>query len=826
MPPSGVLCPGNWILSTNTDMVFVPKRGQGLADLAKDLEGDAYGLPRFEIPEWLWESVPRNDPRRMMDLLDEWSGSIGLDEVTLGHDWILYDAPGDFQLIRRSLVDEIHGFDEEMIHGWHVDSNFWKRVHNRLGSIGSVHPDLAGYHTNHNRTLTRWTSDSSGGNDLTRFVYGVGHSALPEQADTWGLAQFDIPEIRLTRANPVQMLEAAAARSAGQNAQPIISDSREQRTVLDYDARHVLPFMLDPIISSHPRPSVGYAGINASTRDMLTHSLARLSPPATLMTGDAALDDAELLIVDLGVDMSTGRGPITPDEADEFIGLQEKIPDALGRRPTPPDVLLINGISGVWSTWVREHFHVLYGTYHGRVQGAVPRAEQNDTASGADQARMLRFIARRPHPRPLIATTPSTWLLDLADPSSITCLGPGWESVDRDGALLGGDQAALTFTGRAGGSAGLHAVVELTSWPPESGVVPEPVNLRVEVGGAVLLDESVTPRGRQTAFHTTCPSLTGGEHTLVMTVTTATGEPYDPRLTGGVHPWIRLEGLRLHDLQMAEGSNPTGVLTPVGTNAEGETALAGWWARSDEEGVWAVARGGALVVAPDPPVSDLALLLLGHPERPAQRIAIAARGDGETRTEATISSQRTQVITVELPPPAVGHPTTVTFEEIGQAAPTGEIAQLWSFGPSRNDYGVGDRLVFQSGSADTSVLQTGWHSPESGGVWMAATEAEIRFRPRAPLRTGTTLLIEGGLFHPASQALEATVNDRRAKVRLRRRRSRIEIVMPADMEGGEVLRLRLFVSPLVSPAQLGGSTDERELGAVITALVIDPRRSG
>lgn len=45
-----------FILSTNTDMIFVPRRGLSLTDLVRDLPYGYYGLPRFEIPETLWRA--------------------------------------------------------------------------------------------------------------------------------------------------------------------------------------------------------------------------------------------------------------------------------------------------------------------------------------------------------------------------------------------------------------------------------------------------------------------------------------------------------------------------------------------------------------------------------------------------------------------------------------------------------------------------------------------------------------------------------------------------------------------------------------------------
>ena len=44
-----------WILSTNTDMIFVPRSGRSLSEIAAALQDGFYHLPRFEVPESLWE---------------------------------------------------------------------------------------------------------------------------------------------------------------------------------------------------------------------------------------------------------------------------------------------------------------------------------------------------------------------------------------------------------------------------------------------------------------------------------------------------------------------------------------------------------------------------------------------------------------------------------------------------------------------------------------------------------------------------------------------------------------------------------------------------
>ena len=61
-----------WILSTNTDMIFVPSGDiSSLADAVRDLPDGQYIAPRFELPEPLWEAFPRSDPQAVMRSCEE-----------------------------------------------------------------------------------------------------------------------------------------------------------------------------------------------------------------------------------------------------------------------------------------------------------------------------------------------------------------------------------------------------------------------------------------------------------------------------------------------------------------------------------------------------------------------------------------------------------------------------------------------------------------------------------------------------------------------------------------------------------------------------------
>ena len=77
-----------WLLSTNTDMVFVPLEGASLSEICRDLPDGFYGLPRFELPEWLWEELPRADPTTALDIVARLGPGLRLNEPTVSHEWI------------------------------------------------------------------------------------------------------------------------------------------------------------------------------------------------------------------------------------------------------------------------------------------------------------------------------------------------------------------------------------------------------------------------------------------------------------------------------------------------------------------------------------------------------------------------------------------------------------------------------------------------------------------------------------------------------------------------------------------------------------------
>lgn len=664
--------PGNWILSTNTDMVFVPRGEGSLTDLVADLDGDAYCLPRFEIPEWLWEAVPRNDPRQMINVLHDWGERIGLDEVTLGHDWILYDAPGDFQLVRRTLIEDVHGFDEEMIHGWHVDSNLWRRIYNRTGYIGTLYPDIAGYHTNHNRTLTRLMAAQPTGNDLVKFVYEVQHSSLPKQADSWGFAYEEIQEVLLRRTDPYPLLRASSARAASQSGPLITSDTRGQISVLNYDARHILPFALDPLIAEKPRPSLGYVGLNMSTAEMLSNATIALGRPDGLVRGDDAPRLADVVVLDLGIDASARSTPIMRAEVEDLVRILRKAVEALRVRDPAPMILIINAISGIWDPWVRAQFNLSYGTFHTRIQPAELREKVPEEPIDERVLRSLLFVTRDPAGTAIAQRDVDTEVLDLGYGAGYDGLDSNWEFVDEVGAYVGGGEAVLRFRTTQSIHGEMRVDVDLSCYSTTAGP-PDPLLLDVILDDAVLFAGALAPIPQITTVRMMTTVRSGTEHMLRIRARTADGVPYRPQHSGGTQPWVRLGGLRL--TPALTPTLPMGEWVPVHPGSPAEELLRGRWTATNPYGSWSVGEG--FLEIPTNGATEVEFEILGHEGRGSGHTRVAATGATSIHGDIPyIAHDCPGRLVVTVPEPDAAGNVRVEFVAVDPPAPSGEIVEV------------------------------------------------------------------------------------------------------------------------------------------------------
>jgi hypothetical protein len=246
-----------WILSTNPDMIFVPSdSSKTLTSLVGALPDGFYLLPRFSLPESFWElSLERSSPKENIDFLREQSATFHLKTTVRRQGFLKYDNPGDFQLMLRADAFQIGGFDEEMVKGWHVDSNLCKRMA-LLGRTGkSLENELMAFHCDHNRKESL-VHQRVVENNWDRFVSQVDSATVSHP--NWGLKDKEIEEIGL---NPhVSALSSALSQSAKKDH--VIDIRLNTFNTLTYAPSRVFVSLADHLCHLPKTIDIAYIGHN------------------------------------------------------------------------------------------------------------------------------------------------------------------------------------------------------------------------------------------------------------------------------------------------------------------------------------------------------------------------------------------------------------------------------------------------------------------------------------------------------------------------------------------------------------------------------------
>jgi hypothetical protein len=263
-----------WILSTNTDMIFITKDGLPLNNYVDKLSDGFYCAPRMEIPETIWESYDRKNPYKIINDTREYGEKFHLNEIVYGNEVILYDGPGDFQLMLRSDLFEIKGFHERMLLGWHLDSNISKRLKIKYGVVEDAGPFVYGYHCDHTRQITASHAYKSPENSANEFVENVNSFELHEQSITWGLNGYDIEEINIKKSSADYYLNVLDKVIKNRLYSPNISYYKSKNygyQPIDFD--HVLVFIYDLLINSAPSLKICYNG-SKRLRELVSECIA------------------------------------------------------------------------------------------------------------------------------------------------------------------------------------------------------------------------------------------------------------------------------------------------------------------------------------------------------------------------------------------------------------------------------------------------------------------------------------------------------------------------------------------------------------------------
>jgi hypothetical protein len=322
-----------WILYTNTDMLLVPRNeGESLSDILGALPDGFYQTPRFELPEMLWEAAfDRRDPIGNFAKLREWAMRFHLNQVVHNFMPMRYDALGDFQAALREDMFAIHGFDEEMLLGWHCDSNLAARLALYRGTVDTLIDKVFGYHCDHTRVAA---ANNKGRqtkmNDQDRFIWDVSTPYLPRQAADWGWPELEVEEVRLDHDTSYERFVTGVGAAIEPATSPYRATNLEWHLFNDltYDLPHTLPFVCDQVLTYPRKTALMLVGCRP---DFLSHFLTAwhamgfsgpilvpdecLGLPVDLPgveTGPFAelLQRAELFIFEFGLATQRGDEPI------------------------------------------------------------------------------------------------------------------------------------------------------------------------------------------------------------------------------------------------------------------------------------------------------------------------------------------------------------------------------------------------------------------------------------------------------------------------------------------------------------------------------------
>lgn len=449
-----------WLLSTNTDMILVPLQGASLSEICRELPDGFYEVPRFEIPEWLWERLPRADPGRALAEVERLGPALRLDEPTLSHEWIRFDAPGDFQLILRDDFVALDGFNEEMLLGYHVDSNISRRLLLHRGAIESLEGRLAGYHCNHNRTLTVYHGVQRVENDLQKFFFSIDAADVPAQRTTWGLPDAPVEEVplgeRSSTGSATSLVDAIAP-----GAPRASSDAWGAPFSLTYDSGHVLPFVADLLFVSPSDATIGYVGANAILERMLGEVVTGLGYDHPMLAArfddmaaiDRIAEQADVFIIDFGLDVSHSEFGFPPVLAPTLMAVDRLVEFERRRREQgkhPRLMVLVNSTCAFWDAYVLAHFDCSYTTIHSRVRRATvtltpvgdARAIEMDLATAH---RVMSWYARDKIGRGRLVVQPAE-SLELADLQDYSGFGAGWDSPEDTGIWTEGERSELKIS--------------------------------------------------------------------------------------------------------------------------------------------------------------------------------------------------------------------------------------------------------------------------------------------------------------------------------------------------------------------------------------------
>jgi hypothetical protein len=310
-----------WILSTNPDMVFVLRDSwKSLSQIAAEMPDGFFHLPRFEVPENLWEILDRRAPQDVIATIREWGRRFHLNEIVLGGYDNIYEAPGDFQLFLKDDFETIAGFDETMILGWHADTNVARRMKLLRGRVDTAVNYVFGYHCGHTRQATSLHSHARTENSLDTYVKQVTEAVCHAQRESWGAPHWDFEERRLGRDQ--QRLAITPLARVLREEGPLTSEVAlhvETYCGTTYSSDHVLPHLYNLVGELPPRRKFVFFGNDEHLLGPLAALLGEAGLEPTVIVPETVSDAIFERVRATGVPTKQAATPDALSEADFFV---------------------------------------------------------------------------------------------------------------------------------------------------------------------------------------------------------------------------------------------------------------------------------------------------------------------------------------------------------------------------------------------------------------------------------------------------------------------------------------------------------------------------
>ncbi|MGH3110443.1 MAG: hypothetical protein ACRDQT_05945 [Gaiellaceae bacterium] len=306
-------------------------------------------------------------------------------------------------------------------------------------------------------------------NDLSRFFHRLDRVDVPEQREHWGLAGEELEEVSLDDTN-TPFASAVLETVARAASAPRSFDARETKYAVDYDSHHVLPFVADALRVTPSASRIAYIGANPVLERLLADLIGRLGFDGALArvelhnpTSASELDrDADLFVVDLGVDSSLLDAPSSASDSVAFARLRSGLIQAYDvfRRIVelermrlvsgfhPRRFVLVNSTAVYWNAYVLAHLQSSSTTPHSRIRHAVVRAvpREDEAAKSAETRalRLVRWIARRDSGRRALKIRPGE-PIEISQLDDYPGFGDGWAFPEPTGVWTQGLRSELSL---------------------------------------------------------------------------------------------------------------------------------------------------------------------------------------------------------------------------------------------------------------------------------------------------------------------------------------------------------------------------------------------